>query len=251
MVNIVDQEKLMKTIITQFCDQTFKFQLNMKILGSIHVIADNNEVLTCLLNEKYFKSPHSRSLIAQQHVFDHQMKSANGQNPNAASEAVAALNLVTTLSQLQQQHQQLKINNATSGNTKNSLSSSSSTSSSKSCASSTSSSYASSSLNEHTSSGKHNKRKRFTPRGIANPNDDALSTASSSSRSNNQKDANNANSQHGANTDDDDDEDEMDHNKNNELDQYNEDQLNSSRSANNTPVKRNKKDDDGSLDILL
>ena len=39
-------EKLMKTLITQFCDQQFKFTLNLKILGSVHVIVDNNEVVT-------------------------------------------------------------------------------------------------------------------------------------------------------------------------------------------------------------
>ena len=35
-------EKLMKTLITQFCYQQFKFTLNLKILGSVHVIVDNN-----------------------------------------------------------------------------------------------------------------------------------------------------------------------------------------------------------------
>lgn len=134
MVNIVDTERLLKTIIAQFCDQNFKFTLNLKILGSIHVVVDNTEVLTCLLDEKYFKQ-------------------ANGSIVSRTSKPDAnQLNLaVTTLNQL----------GSGSQAPTSSLSSKSTSSSSSTCSSSSYSSSESS-----TSSGKHNKRKRFVPRGL-------------------------------------------------------------------------------------
>lgn len=131
MVNIVDTERLLKTIIAQFCDQNFKFTVNLKILGSIHVVVDNTEVLTCLLDEKYFKQP---SVV----------------RPNSgkleAPPPPPQLNLVTTLNQLGTQAPA-------------SLSSKSTSSSSSTCSSSSYSSADSSASN-------HNKRKRFVPRGL-------------------------------------------------------------------------------------
>ena len=136
MVNLVDTERLLKTIIAQFCDQNFKFTLNLKILGSIHVVVDNAEVLTCLLDEKYFK-PTSGAV---------------GRGVKPEQPTPPPLNLVTTLNQLSSQ-------------APSSLSSKSTSSSSSTCSSS---SYTSDSC----SSTKHNKRKRFVPRGL-------LSTAQS------------------------------------------------------------------------
>ena len=195
MVNMVDTEKLMKSLLAQFCETHFKCRASLQILGSVHVIADNIEVLTCLLNEKLYTSPR--------------VVTPPSTDPS--------LNLVTTLQHLHHQqgthlHQQLKVNQmmigggAGSDGKTNSLCSSSSSSSSSTYSSGSSTS----------------KRKRFTPRTIsgcggdddsaiasAHPSsslsnaplshatqDDALSGASKSVRSNN------------SNTDEDDDTDE-------------------------------------------
>ena len=171
MVNMVDTEKLMKSMITQFCEQNLKFSANLQILGSVHIIADNIEVLTCLLNEKYFKSPHTRALIPQT---PHQavISATSVNNP--------ALNLVTTLNHMHQHHQhQLKVHNTLNGgDSLNGKSSSLGSSSSSSSHSSSSSTYSSSSS---TSNSKH-KRKRFTPRSISGADDDsAIASANPSS----------------------------------------------------------------------
>ncbi|CAF0723843.1 unnamed protein product [Brachionus calyciflorus] len=221
MVNCIDNEKLLKNIITQFCDQNFKFTLNLKILGSIHVQVDNNEVLTCLLDEKFFKSAQNRSLITtNQNLF----------NPLSVvkplSENNTALNLVTTLNQLQQQQQQLKLVNPShlvpSVKTP-SLSSSSSTSSKSSTSSA--SSFMSGDLKQH-------KRKRSN----GQKSDDGSSASSVSCRSSRRENQNT----------DEEDEDEgnsSDHNENNEHENDNENEILNNSSANQTPVKRNKRDD--------
>ncbi|RNA30523.1 Msn2p [Brachionus plicatilis] len=218
MVNCVDNEKLLKNIITQFCDQNFKFTLNLKILGSIHVQVDNSEVLTCLLDEKFFKSGQNRSLITtNQNLF-------NPLSVKAHTDTNTAFNLVTTLNQLQQQHQhqhqqqqhQLKVvNTAQLSNVKmQSLSSSSSTSSSA-------SSYLSGDCKQH-------KRKRSN----GQKSDDGLSSSSVSSRSRREH----------RQSDDDDDDDEANLTDHNDNDHDNEDNLNNS-SSDQTPLKRNKTDE--------
>lgn len=137
MVNLVDTERLLKTIIAQFCDQNFKFTLNLKILGSIHVVVDNTEVLTCLLDEKYFKQPNG------------QVVTSNARSKQPSESSSTQLNLVTTLNQL-------------GGGSQAPASLSSKSTSSSSSSTCSSSSYTS----ESTSSSKHNKRKRFIPRGL-------------------------------------------------------------------------------------
>lgn len=144
MVNIsIDSEKIIKHLITQFCDQQFKFTLNLKILGSIHVIVDNNEVLTCLLDEKFYKPNVGHGLIMPNNSF-------NPASHLTIPHTDHALNLVNTLNQLQQQQRCVsKMSVSTASNGKSSKSSSSSHSSSSSASSS--SSYISSVLssNDH------------------------------------------------------------------------------------------------------
>lgn len=47
----IPTERLLKAIVTQFCKHNFSYVKSMRIIGSIHVVVDNNEVLSCLLNE--------------------------------------------------------------------------------------------------------------------------------------------------------------------------------------------------------
>ncbi len=128
----MDSEKIMKHLITQFCDQQFKFTLNLKILGSIHVIVDNNEVLNCFLDEKFYKPNVGNGLIMPNNSF-------NPASHLAIPHAEHALNLVNTLNQLQQQQRCVsKMSVSTASNGKSSKSSSSSHSSSSSASSSSS-----------------------------------------------------------------------------------------------------------------
>lgn len=53
-------ENFLRTIIREFCKQKYPFQSSLKIVGSIHVVIDNNEVLSCLLNEN-LSSPMATS----------------------------------------------------------------------------------------------------------------------------------------------------------------------------------------------
>lgn len=188
---MIDSEKVIKHLITQYCDQQFKFTINLKILGSIHVIVDNNEVLTCLLDEKYFKPNANRGLIIPNNSFNPSSHLPIPQNQSLNTDH--ALNLVSTLTQLQQQQRctsKMSVSTASKSSSKSSTSSHSSSSS----ASSSSSSYISSVLNDQSNqdpmhtlqqtngTSKH-KRKRFTPKsnngkGI---NDETASTGSSKS----------------------------------------------------------------------
>lgn len=155
MVNMLDSEKIIKHMVTQFCDQQFKFTLNLKILGSIHVIVDNNEVLTCLLDEKYYKPNVGRGLIIPNNTF-------NPANHMSIPSSDHTLNLVNTLSQLQQQQRcGSKMSVSTTGKSSKSSSSTHSSSSS-----SSSSSYISSVLTDQSNQEPMNalphKRKRLT-----------------------------------------------------------------------------------------
>lgn len=175
---MIDSEKIIKHLITQYCDQQFKFTINLKILGSIHVIVDNNEVLTCLLDEKYFKPNANRGLIIPNNSYN-----PSSVLPLQTNPADHAMNLVNTLSQLQQQQRCQKMSVSTSGK---SSSKSSTGSHSSSSSASSSSSYISSVLTDQSNqelvngNSKH-KRKRFTPKtnSVKSMNDDAASTGSS------------------------------------------------------------------------
>lgn len=150
MVNMIDSEKVIKHLISQFCDQQFKFTINLKILGSIHVIVDNNEVLTCLLDEKYFK-PNARSgLIIPNNSFNPSSNLSIQQNQDINTDNT--INLVNTLHQLQQQQQcstKMSVSTVTSSKLSSSgVSSKSSSSAHSSGSSSSSSSYISSVYND-------------------------------------------------------------------------------------------------------
>ena len=184
---MIDSEKIIKHMIAQYCDQQFKFTINLKILGSIHVIVDNNEVLTCLLDEKYFKPNVNRGLIIPNNSYTPSGALPVLTNPNPNLTATEhAINLVNHLSQLQQQQQQRCQKMSVSTVTSKSSSKSSTGSHSSSSSASSSSSYISSVLTDQSNqellnaNTKQSKRKRFTPKSGKNGiNDDAASTGSS------------------------------------------------------------------------
>lgn len=183
MVNtMIDSEKIIKHLITQYCDQQFKFTINLKILGSIHVIVDNNEVLTCLLDEKYFKPNTNRGLIIPNNSYN-----PSSVLPLQTNPADHAMNLVNTLSQLQQQQrcQKMSVSTVSSGksSSKGSTGSHSSSSSTSSSSSYISSVLTDQSNQELTNGNSKHKRKRFTPKTNSvksnGMHDDAGSTGSS------------------------------------------------------------------------
>jgi hypothetical protein len=49
-------EQLLRNLINEFCEKQFDFDLNLKLYGSLHILADNEKMLTCLIDENLTKS---------------------------------------------------------------------------------------------------------------------------------------------------------------------------------------------------
>ena len=178
---MVDYEKLIKNLLSQFCDKNFKYSLNMKILGSLHVVVDNNEVVTCLLNEKFFKSPLLRGFIPNGGGSGGYSPQSNNSATSPNQTAPALPNAADAFTILTQITQQRKLIAAASANTlipNVKIPNSSSSSCSSTSSSSSASTYASSDqisngigldllqqASIQVQSAKH-KRKRFSTAGM-------------------------------------------------------------------------------------
>ena len=51
-VAVAAAEKQIKRLLVQFCEKTFTTNANVRILGSIHIIVDDCNMLNVILNEK-------------------------------------------------------------------------------------------------------------------------------------------------------------------------------------------------------
>lgn len=63
-VSLKSTENLLKAIIVQFCKQNFTYESSLRVVGSIHVVVDNNEVMACLLNET--QQATTKTVVQQQ-----------------------------------------------------------------------------------------------------------------------------------------------------------------------------------------
>ena len=51
-MSTTSKEDLIRTLIKEFCGQHFSFSLSLRIFASVNVLADNNDVLSCHINDK-------------------------------------------------------------------------------------------------------------------------------------------------------------------------------------------------------
>ena len=90
-------EKQIKRLLVQFCEKTFTTNANVRILGSIHIIVDDCNMLNVILNEK--QPLQIRDDVEIQNV--HEMKQLTQTNaPLPTPEST--LNLINYIQQLQQ-----------------------------------------------------------------------------------------------------------------------------------------------------
>jgi hypothetical protein len=102
--------QLLKQLLIKFCESNFNFSTNIQILGSIHILADNKEVLTCLLNEK---SKYNAAQVPTKKPSFEERALANitktqpfNVNINTAPDT-GSLNLLNYIKQLQQYNQSM------------------------------------------------------------------------------------------------------------------------------------------------
>lgn len=103
MTATIPTERLLKAIVTQFCKHNFSYVKSMRIIGSIHVVVDNNEVLSCLLNEnediKSGETPTAAAIVQQ--------SPAVGNNANTPTPSSGKKIKKQSAKKQQQQKQQL------------------------------------------------------------------------------------------------------------------------------------------------
>lgn len=104
-VAVAAAEKQIKRLLVQFCEKTFTTNANVRILGSIHIIVDDCNMLNVILNEKQ-QSLQIRNDIEIQNV--HDMKQLTQTNAAAPPRLLtphtpeSTLNLINYIHQLQQ-----------------------------------------------------------------------------------------------------------------------------------------------------
>jgi hypothetical protein len=69
-------EQLLRNLINEFCDKQFHFDLNLKLYGSLHILADNQKVLTCLIDENLTKNKNASAVIVDNKKAEQQRQQA-------------------------------------------------------------------------------------------------------------------------------------------------------------------------------
>lgn len=92
MSSAISKESLMKAILKEFCKQNFTFTNSMRLVGSIHVVVDNNEVLSVLLNETIADKTLDAHQSSVKHQINNETDSRSSSSSQITGQAVVRLN---------------------------------------------------------------------------------------------------------------------------------------------------------------